>query len=173
VTDIVLPARLKGVEMVQSIRTPARLDYEFTAGRANSRFLNELSDKRLTGQRCPSCSKVYIPPRGACPTCGVPTEEEVELADRGTVTTFCIVNVPFTGQKIDIPYVNALILLDNADLPIFHLIQEIPYSEVHMGMRVEAVWKPDAEIGPTLESIEYFRPSGEPDADPATYRDYV
>jgi hypothetical protein len=31
-------------------------------------------------------------------------------------------------------------------------------------MRVEAVWVDDDQIGPTLESIRYFRPNGEPDA---------
>ena len=36
-----------------------------------------------------------------------------------------------------------------------------------MGMRVEAVWVPD-ESEPTLESIKYFRPTGEPDADRST-----
>ena len=42
-----------------------------------------------------------------------------------------------------------------------------------MGMRVEAVWVPDDEIGPTLEIIKYFRPTGEPDADWETYKDNV
>ena len=31
-------------------------------------------------------------------------------------------------------------------------------------MRVEPVWKDSSEWGPTLESIEYFRPTDEPDA---------
>ncbi len=30
-------------------------------------------------------------------------------------------------------------------------------------MRVEAVWVDEADRGPTLESIRYFRPNGEPD----------
>jgi hypothetical protein len=36
-------------------------------------------------------------------------------------------------------------------------------EDVHIGMRVEAVWVDDADLGPTLESIRYFRPNGEPD----------
>jgi len=35
--------------------------------------------------------------------------------------------------------------------------------EVRIGMRVEAVWVPDDELKPTLESIKWFRPNGEPD----------
>jgi len=42
------------------------------------------------------------------------------------------------------------------------LIQEIPTDEVRMGMRVEAVWVPDDELGPTLASVKYFRPTASP-----------
>jgi uncharacterized OB-fold protein len=171
--ELTLPDRLKDVEAVKSIRTPARLDYTFTAGRATTRFLRGIEQKKLLGQRCPVCKKVYVPPRGACPTDGVPTEEEVELPHQGTVTTFCVVNVQFYGQAMELPYVSALILLDGSDIPLMHLIQETKAEDVHMGMRVEAVWVPDEELGPTLESIKYFRPTGEPDADWDTYKDNV
>ncbi len=171
--ELTLPDRLQGLEPVRSLRAPARLDYQFVAGRATSRFLRAVASKRLVGQRCPKCRKVYVPPRGACPTDGVPTEEEVELGHTGTVTTFCVVNVQFYGQVMELPYVSALILLDGSDIPIMHLIQDVPYDQVHMGMRVEAVWVPDEELGPTLESIRYFRPNGEPDADWETYKDNV
>jgi len=73
------------------------------------------------------------------------------------------VNVQFYGSVMEIPYVSALILLDGADLSIMHLIQEVPADEVHIGMRVEAVWRDDADIEPTLESIKWFKPNGEPD----------
>ena len=35
-------------------------------------------------------------------------------------------------------------------------------------MRVEAVWVDDADLGPNLESIKYFRPTGEPDVEVAS-----
>ena len=160
-------------EPVRSIRTPMRLEYRYTPGRAQSRFLRGLENGRIFGQRCPSCSKVYTPPRGACAACGIPTEEEVELTGRGTVTTFCVVNVPFFGQRIKPPYVSATVLLDGADIGLMHLIQEVEADKVHMGMRVEPVWVDDDERKPTLESIKYFRPTGEADADYETYKDYV
>lgn len=172
-TDLILPDRLKDVELVRSIRTPAQLDYEFTAGRASSRFLKGIAQKKIVGQRCPVCKLVYVPPRGCCPTDGVPTEDEVELPHVGTVTTFCVVNVQFYGQAMELPYVSALILLDGADIPLMHLIQETPAADVHMGMRVEALWVADEDLGPTLESIRYFRPNGEPDAPRESYAKHV
>ncbi len=119
------------------------------------------------------CLKVYVPPRGACPIDGVPTKEQIELPHVGIVTTFCVVNVDFTGQAIDIPYVSATVLFDGADIGIFALIGECPYDEVRMGMRVEAVWVDDDQLGTTLENIKWFRPTGEPDAPYESYREHV
>lgn len=167
-----IPA-LAGVEPVRSLRIPARLEYEFTAGEATSRFLRGLAEKRILGERCPVCQKVYVPPRGACPEDGVPTAEQVELSHAGIVTTFCVVNLDFTGRGVEIPYVSATVLLDGADIGLFALVMEVPYDQVRMGMRVEAVWVDDAELDTSLENIRYFRPTGEPDADYETYREHV
>jgi uncharacterized protein len=158
---------------VRSIRSPARLEYTFTAGQATSRFLRGIAQRRILGERCPVCAKVYVPPRGACPTDGVATVEQVELPHTGTVTTFCVVNLDFTGRGVDIPYVSATVLLDGADIGLFALISEVPYDQVHMGMRVEAVWVDDDDLGPTLEAIKWFRPTGEPDTPFESYQEHV
>jgi uncharacterized OB-fold protein len=150
-------------EPVTMVTTPIRLSYRHSASREESKFLRAVIDGRLVGQRCPVCHKVYVPPRGACPVDGVPTTDEVELPDRGTVTTFCVVNVPFLGQRIAPPYVSAYVLLDGADIAFQHLILECDASEVRMGMRVEAVWKPREEWRHSLENVSHFRPTGEPD----------
>lgn len=160
-------------EPVMAISTPIRLEYTYTAGEAASRHLRGLAEGRLLGQRCPACAKVYIPPRGSCPTCGVATRDEVECKDTGTVTTFCIVNIPFPGQPIRPPFVAASVLLDGADIPIFHLLQEIDAADARMGMRVEAVWLPRAEMRPSMESIRYFRPTGEPDAPYGAFKEHL
>jgi len=144
---------------VTNIVTPIRLEYRYTPGSAAGRFLRRIANGEYVGQRCPSCKKVYVPPRGSCPTCGVPTDEEVELKQTGTITAFCIVNIPFAGQAVECPYVSATIQLDGADIGFYHLIQEIPYDQIHVGMRVEAVWKPRDQWGPTTESIAHFKPT--------------
>jgi hypothetical protein len=158
---------------VEMITTPIHLRIEHSASEQETSYLLALQDGRLLGQRCPLCRKVYIPPRSACPTDGVPPAEYVELPDRGVVTTFCVVNVPFLGQRIAPPYVAAYVLLDGADIPFLHLILGCEASEVRMGMRVEASWRPRAEWGPTLQNIEYFRPTGEPDAAYESYREHL
>jgi uncharacterized protein len=162
-----------GQEPVTMITTPIRLHYEHTASSGESEFLRGLASGRLLGQRCPVCGKVYVPPRGACPTDGVPTAGEVELPDTGVVTTFCVVNVPFPGQRVTPPYVAAAVLLDGADIPFQHLVLGCEASEVRMGMRVRAVWKPPGQWGTTAENIEYFQPTGEPDAPYESYAHHL
>jgi len=166
-------ARPESQEPVAMITTPVRLHYEHTVSPGESEFLRGLAAGRLLGQRCPSCGKVYIPPRAACPTDGVPTAEEVELPDTGTVTTFCVVNVPFRGQRVPTPYAAAAIVLDGADIPFQHLILGCEPDQVRMGMRVAAVWKPREQWGTTVENIDHFRPTGEPDAPYESYAHHL
>ena len=163
----------QATDPVTMITTPVHLHYRHSASLEESRYLRGLAEGRLLGQRCPECGKVYIPPRGACPTDGVPTVAEVELADTGTVTTFCIVNVPFLGQRIKPPYVSAYVLLDGADIPLMHLVLGCAADEVRMGMRVKAEWRPREEWDTTLRNIDHFRPTGEPDAEFESYAEYL
>ena len=151
------------------VSTPIGVDYGWSAGPRSTAYLQGLIEGKLLGRRCPSCAKAYFPPRnGTCPMCGVLLDaENVEVGPNGTVTTFCVVNVPFLGQKITPPYVAATILLDGADIGVQHLMQEVDAADVRIGMRVEPVWKDRSEWGPTMENIMYFRPSGEPDVDPS------
>jgi hypothetical protein len=148
---------------VKSIVTPTHLVYEYSASGAQAEFLYQIAQGRLVGQRCPECGKVYCPPSGACPRCGVATAEWVGVADRGTVTTFCIVRVPSENIELKLPYCAANILLDGSDMPFIALLQECEPADVRIGMRVEAVWRPRGEWAPTFENIRHFRPTGEPD----------
>jgi uncharacterized protein len=155
------------------IITPVRLHYLHSASAEESRYLRGLKEGRVIGQRCPACGKVYVPPRGACPVDGVPTTTDVELPDVGTVTTFCVVNVPFQGQRVPSPYVAASVLLDGADIAFQHLILGCEPAEVRMGMRVRAVWKPREQWGTTSENIDHFEPAGEPDAPYDSYAHHL
>lgn len=154
-------------DAVHGIVAPARLDYSYSPGRAQSAFIEALASRRTFGERCPSCRKVYVPPRGACPTCGVATSEQVEVGPGGTVTTFCIVNIKAKNLDIEVPYVYAHIALDGAGLALHGRIGGIPYDQVRMGLRVEPVWTEGARFP------DHYRPTGEPDADYETYKELL
>ncbi|MFD6220389.1 Zn-ribbon domain-containing OB-fold protein [Nocardia asteroides] len=160
-------------EPVTMLTTPVDMAYKHTASPQESAYLRGLAEGKLIGGRSEAGGRVYFPPRGANPTDGTPTDDLVELPDKGTVTTFCIVNVPFLGQRIKPPYVAAYVLLDGADIPFLHLVLGCEASEVRMGMRVEAVWKPREEWSHALANIDHFRPSGEPDAPYESYQHHL
>ncbi|MGW0248193.1 Zn-ribbon domain-containing OB-fold protein [Nocardia goodfellowii] len=160
-------------EPITQIVTPVDLHYSHNASPQETVYLRGLAEGKLLGARSGDGDKVYFPPRGANPTNGLPTNDYVELSDHGTVTTFCIVNVPFLGQRIKPPYVAAYVLLDGADIPVLHLVLGCEASEVRMGMRVKAVWKPREEWGFGLSNVDHFEPSGEPDADYDTYKHHL
>ncbi|WP_330183679.1 OB-fold domain-containing protein [Nocardia sp. NBC_01503] len=152
-------------EPVTGIITPIDLSFKHTAAPQETVFLKGLTEGKLIGARARMDGKVYFPPRGADPRTGEPTDDYVEVSDKGIVTTFCIVNVPFMGQRLKPPYVAAYVLLDGTDIPFLHLVLGVEASEVRMGMKVEAVWKPREEWGLSMANIDHFRPTGEPDAE--------
>ena len=152
---------------------PSWIEIQHTASIPESKFLRALEEGKLLAARTGKDGKVYFPPKEADPATGLELTEYLELPDTGTVTTYAIINIPFPGQRIKPPYVAAYVLLDGADIPFLHLVTEIDPADVRMGMRVQAVWKPREEWGLGIDNIEYFRPTGEPDADYDTYKHHL
>ncbi|WP_090354332.1 Zn-ribbon domain-containing OB-fold protein [Mycolicibacterium fluoranthenivorans] len=158
--------------------TPSFIEIQHTASLPETTFLKALQEGKLLGARTKhgrdgQPGKVYFPPKEADPATGLELDEFIELPDRGTVTTFAIINIPFPGQRIKPPYVAAYVLLDGADIPFLHLVVEIDPADVRMGMRVQAVWKPREEWGLGIDNIDYFKPTGEPDADYDSYKHHL
>jgi uncharacterized protein len=152
---------------------PSSIEIQHTASLPESAFLRGLEEGKLLGARTGNDGKVYFPPKEADPATGLELDNFLELPDKGTVTTFAIINIPFPGQRIKPPYVAAYVLLDGADIPFLHLVTEIDPADVRMGMRVQAVWKPREEWGLGIDNINHFRPTGEPDADYDTYKHHL
>ena len=155
---------------VTGMNSAFRLEYQIPAGAATRRYLNGLAEGKIVGGRAPSSDDVYAASRGTDPKTGEPTSIEVEIADTGCVTTFCIVNIPGLSELApEIPYVSAQILLDGADNMMFGLIRGCDVDDVHMGMRVKAKWAD--ELKADHRSILYWEPTGEPDAPYEHYKD--
>jgi uncharacterized OB-fold protein len=156
-------------EPIKYVEATLYLPYRYVAGDNRARFMRGLKDKTFIGSKCSRTGKVFVTPMVNSPESFAPCTEFVGLAGRGVVTTFCIVNIPVIGRDLQLPYVAASVALDGADISIFGAIQECKPEEVRMGMRVEAVWRPDGERTGSFDDVLYFRPTGEPDAAPAAY----
>jgi uncharacterized OB-fold protein len=139
------------------------VEYDTKPSPAQVAYGKELAQRRIVGQRCPECALIYVPGSGYCPICAVSIGEDgrVELATRGTVTTFTVVEpLQYQGQKDKSPYVVAAILLDGAAVALGQQrLGEIDPDDARIGMRVEVEW---AEAG-AGNPIQHWGPSGEPD----------
>lgn len=168
---------------VRFMRQLIGLDYAVRTNPVAAAFGEELAEGRIIGHRCPSCSLVYVPPKGYCPICVVPTadDDRVDIADRGCVTSWTVLTpIQYAGQKERDDYALASILLDGADGTIGQQrLVDVPLDQIRMGMRVEAVWAPPEERtaddrGYGLGSaVSGWRPSGEPDAPREHYAEHV
>lgn len=150
-------------EPVKYVEANLYLPYHYVAGDYRAVHLRGFKEKKFIGSRCSKTGKVFLPPVVASPESFAPCPEFVEVPDRGVVTTFCIVNIPVIGRNLELPYVAASVALDGASVSIYALIQECKPEDVRMGMRVEAVWRPDGERTGGHDDILHFRPTGEPD----------
>jgi uncharacterized protein len=157
---------------VTGIVSDMRLEYELVAGLSTARYLEGLGEGKILGGKAPSSDDVYAASRGTDPINGELTSIEVEVQDRGVITTFCVVNIPGLSELApEIPYVSAQILLDGANNMMFGLIRGAEVDDVHMGMRVKAKWAD--ELKPDHTSILWWEPTGEPDENYDRYKDYL
>lgn len=147
----------------EPLRLPykAELAYTYAAGKHASKFMTALrDDKVLLGVKSPN-GRVLVPPRAVDGEQGTRTTEWVEVGPRGTVTGCTVVEVPFvdpmTGKKRPVPYGFAFVQLDGADTNIYHFLEETNHDEIEVGMRVEAVFKPDGEREGKMSDILGFR----------------
>ena len=152
-----------------------------------NRFADGLLEGRIIGAKCPSCGRVFVPSKGYCSLCVVPTTEkdELEVPDTGIVTGFTIITpVNYYGQTKTEPFVYASVRLDGADSTLGGMdITGVPHSELRPGMRVKAKWKPREERsvdgmsnrgwGGLGEVVESFEATGEPDAPEEQYKEHL
>jgi uncharacterized OB-fold protein len=132
--------------------------FQVTVGATGSKFLIEIRDnKKLTGIKCPSCEKVYVPPRLHCPTCCVKMSEWVELSGKGTLDTYTVVRYQEPYQPKEPPIIYGVIRLDGANTGLTSILGEVDPDKVKIGMRLEPVFKDEREA--SLLDIDHFRPS--------------
>ncbi len=145
---------------VLTVRHKLKAEYAWDAGVAIGRYLRELKNGRLVARRCGGCDRILLPPRMFCEQCFVPTDEWVYVEDTGTVNTFSICYVRWDVARLKEPLLPAVINVDGASpgMGILHLLGEVRPEDVHIGMRVRAVWKSPGEREGAITDIKYWKP---------------
>ncbi len=134
--------------------------YAWDAGVAIGRYLAELKNGRLIGRRCHRCRRTMIPPRMFCEHCFRPSDEWAYVKDTGAVNTFSLCYVSWDVRPLKRPEIPAVIEIDGATpgTGIMHVLGNVKPKDVHVGMKVRAVWRPPAERTGSITDIAYFEP---------------
>ena len=147
-----------------------RARYLFSAGQAQSRFLQGLKEGKILGVRCPRCGRVYVPPRMFCEYCHVPMDEWVELPGTGTIHTAVVSYIGTFRERREEPEIVGVVRLDAPGYTeggyefagLFHRLCGITPEDVMsgraIGMRVRPRWKPPEERRGDVNDIECFEP---------------
>ncbi len=136
----------------------AYTSFTVSVGATGTKFLKTIRDeKKIMGIKCPSCSKVYVPPRTHCPTCFDRMSEWVDLSGKGTLTSYTVVRYEEPYLPRTVPFAYGVIQMDGADVGMAHILGEVDLDKIEVGMRLEPVFKEERE-GSILD-IDYFKPS--------------
>ena len=129
----------------------------YSAGPVASKFLLALKDeKKIYGIWCPTCNKVYVPPRAFCGSCSAALKDWVPLGGAGKVESFTVVHYAESTQPAPPPYIIAVIKLEGADTGFTHLLGEVDEKKLKIGLKVEPVFARERK-GHILD-IRYFKP---------------
>ena len=136
------------------------VQYCWSVGPAMSRFLQELKEGKLVGRKCRKCRRVLVPPRMFCEHCYGPTDEWVYLKDTGVIETYSISYLDSDARRIKDPILIGVISIDGATPQhgFMHYFGEMRPEDIHIGMKVRAVWKPAKERTGAITDIMYFKP---------------
>lgn len=155
---------------VKTIESVVSLDYERPLTLATREYLDAIRDGRIIAHRCPSCDRVYTPPKGYCPICTVPhgKADEIELSSTGTLVGYTILN-PDALHQGEQPTVRGTVQLDGSEVTITGDLPDVQPDDAHPGIRLRAIFSSpsDAEAAEGAGwggfGIRGWERTGEPD----------
>jgi uncharacterized protein len=109
---------------------------------AAPRFWREIPNRyNLIGTRCGNCNKVLFPPRFICPYCRrMGKLEPYKLSRKGKIVTYGIAHVGTEGLEDQVPYVLAIVELDDGPRLTTQIVDCNP-EDVKIGDEVELTFR--------------------------------
>lgn len=96
---------------------------------------------RMKGAKCGTCATFYFPSRIICPKCRRKGKlETYYFSGNGSVYTFTEIHSPASGFEEQVPYVFAIIELDEG-AKVNGQIVDVRREDVKIGDRVEVVFR--------------------------------
>ena len=152
-------AELKAEDAIKFMQRP-NAKYVWSAGIAYSRYMKEFKNGKIIGRKCRECDRTIVPPRMFCSECFRATDEWVYVKDTGTINTYSISYLDADAKRIKEPILVAVIDLDGASegVGILHIVGNCKADDLHIGMRLKAVWKPENERTGSVTDIAFWEP---------------
>ncbi len=157
-------------EPVTMMEYDAAIKYRIPITTNVQRAEDAAEEGRFLGLKCPICSRTYTNGRGFCPIDSIELtqEHEVPLPDTGVLTNYTIITpTPYPGQTATEPFARVHVWLDGTEVVLgYQTLLEVPNEDVHVGIRVKAVWAKGNEHNENPTAVGRllgFAPSGEPD----------
>lgn len=144
--------------ILTNVIVPLSFPYNNHVGYYLDRYISGLGEKKILAITCPSCKRVYLPPRQVCGRCNADMSDWVEVGNEGTVENFTVAKVSIDKGEVkdsNEPYIVAQVKLNGADSLLTVRINADSGS-MKKGMRVKPVFK-DEPKG-TVGDLEHFEP---------------
>ena len=118
-------------------------------------YIKGLKSGKILGSKCKKCGNIMIPLKPVCSKCGSFDVEEFETKGKGIIRSFTVIYVAPEKFKDEVPYVVALINLDEGGTVMGRLIgvDSNKPEDIKVGTKVK--FKPIVEEG--KEEIVVFR----------------
>ena len=114
------------------------------------RFWREQTQRyRLVGSHCGHCERIFFPMRTVCPHCRRESLGKMKprpLSGRGKILTWTIVHQPADGFELQVPYVMAIVELEER-CRIMSQVVNVDPEAVRSGLEVEACFRRIREDG--------------------------
>jgi len=132
---------------LEPLKSELRMPYTLTPGRATGTFLAEIGRRRIVGSRFSKSGRVVVPAQDFCPDTGDCDFEFVQAPETGVLSGFTLTAAGLIG----------LIRIDGSDVDFPHRIVAATAADLHVGLRVQAVWADGIER--SILAIAGFRPA--------------
>ena len=139
------------------------LDFKISLGPAYTKWMKGLGDKKILANKCPECSRLFVPAKPFCEICFEEPQEWVETDGQGIVESFTVGYSKFRNFP-EPPYVIGVIRVGGSAVSMIHWIAGFDYDnpeqipdKIQIGMKVEPVWAEERK-GDLLD-ILYFKPT--------------
>lgn len=124
-----------------------RAEFSFWVGLYMDKFYDSFENKKIIGNKCSKCGKVFVPPRKICGKCKetIPLENNwVNLPDTGTLLNYTITHYKVSdraARKAKKPQIIGMVQIDGSDTAIVYRLLNIEIEDVKIGMKFKIEWE--------------------------------